>query len=229
MKLIITICLLLLLQTGFAQLNNFTRPDFKTIEAAIKDKNSPLFYSKLMERYKNNDTTLTNEEYRYLYYGYSFQTEYSPYGRPSQSDAIKKSIADKDDVKTIELEKKVLKEYPFNLRNLYTLVNTLDVKGDTAEATIYYKKMLGVAKAIMSTGDGQTDTTAMYVISVDHEYDMIGLLGYKTGGSQSLINGKYGSMDKLAIGKNDEGIEYLYFNVDRLFAKMMNLFDKEKN
>ena len=90
MKLIITISLLLLLQTGFAQLNNFTRPDFKTIEAAIKDKNSPLFYSKLMERYKNNDTTLTNEEYRYLYYGYSFQTEYSPYGRPSQSDAIKK-------------------------------------------------------------------------------------------------------------------------------------------
>ena len=36
-------------------------------------------------------------------------------------------------------------------------------------------------------------------------------------------------MYKLSLAKNDDGIENLYFNVDRLFAQMMNLFDKKKN
>ena len=187
----ITLCLFLL-QVTLAQTENFTKPDFKVIEKTIADKNSPLYYSKLIERYEANDTTLTNNEYRYLYYGYSFQAAYSPYGRPALSDDLKKSIADKDNEKIISLEKKILKEFPFNLRDLNRLVNTLDKKGDTAEATIYYKKLLGVANAIFSTGDGRTDSTAMYVISVDHEYDMIGLLGFERGGSQSLINNKFG-------------------------------------
>ena len=76
----------------------------------------------------------------------------------------------------------------------------------------------------MATGNGLTDSTAMYVISVDHEYDMISLLGYKFGGGQSLISNKNGSMDKMKIQKNDNNIDALYLNVDRLFASMDKLF-----
>ena len=74
---------------------------------------------------------------------------------------------------------------------------------------------------IYFSGDGLTDSTAMYVISVDHEYDMIGLLGYRFGGTQALVRRKGHAMDKMAILKNDEGITFLYFNVDRLFESFM--------
>ncbi len=214
--------------TCFAQtgLTSSNKPNFKEIEKSIKDKNSPFFYAKLMERYSNNDTALTIEEYHYLYYGLSFKDGYSPYGKSALNDELRKQMSEKNTEKIIELEKKVLLEFPFNLRDLNTLTNALDKKGDKEQADLYYKKLLGVAKAIMATGNGLTDSTAMYVISVDQEYDMISLLGYKFGGGQTLINNKFGSMDKMKLEKNDANIEAIYFNVDRLFASMQKMFGK---
>lgn len=200
--------------------------DFKKMETEIKDKNSPFYYPALTTRYTSNDTMLTVEEYRYLYYGFSLQDKYSPYGRSALNDELKKCYKNKDTVKIIELEKRVLKEYPFNLGDLYEININLEKNGQAEEARLYYKKMIGVAKAILSTGDGHTDSTAMYVISVDHEYDMIGLMGYRFGNSQSLLQNKGHSMDQMKLEKNEENIEYLYFNVDRLFDKMKDMFKK---
>jgi len=204
------------------------KPDFKEIEKAIADKNSPFFYTPLMKRYTNNDTSLTLTELRYLYYGFSFQDSYSPYGSSAVKDELKKSITAGETDKIIELEKKVLTEFPFNLRNLNALVNVLDKKGDTAASNMYYKKLINLCKAILSTGDGASDSTAIYVISVEHEYDLIGLLGFEFGGSQALVYGKSGPMDKMKLKKNDDNIDYLYFNVDRLFASMEKMFKKKK-
>ncbi|MFN8307159.1 MAG: DUF4919 domain-containing protein [Ferruginibacter sp.] len=224
-KIILAAVLLLSCLIGLAQ---FEKPDFDKIEKEIRDKNSPYYYPELLKRYTANDTTLSVTEYRYLYYGYSFQEKYSPYGSPAVADALSKAIAANETDKAIELEKAALAEYPFNIRNLYMLRKLLDKKGDTSQADIYDKKMISVAKAILSTGDGLSDSTAMYVISVSHEYDIIFLLGYKSSG-QALFSGKYGSMDRMSLQKNDDDVQYLYFNVDRLFASMERLFDKKKN
>lgn len=224
--LLATVLVFAISQTGLAQEAKLktSKPDFKEIEKTIKDKTSPFYYPDLFKRYTDNDTTLTTEAYRYLYYGFSFQKNYSAYGRSAFNDELKKAIEDKETDKIIELEKRVLKEFPFNLRNLNTLTAVLDNKGDSIQAYAYYKKLLGVANAIMSTGDGTTDSTAMFVISVDHEYDMIGLLGFQMGGGQALISRHGEQMDKMTLAKNDEDIKYLFFNVDRLFASMMKLF-----
>jgi tetratricopeptide (TPR) repeat protein len=227
-KIMLNVLAAMFVLTGFSQtdIKTFNKPNFAEIEKTIKDKDSPFFYTKLIERYTNNDTALTTEEYRYLYYGFSFKDGYSPYGKSALNDELRKNISEKNTEKIIELEKKILAEFPFNLRDLNTLTNALDKKGDKEQAGLYYKKLLGVAKAIMSTGNGFTDSTAMYVISVDQEYDMISLLGYKFGGSQTLINNKFGSMDKMKLEKNDANIEAIYFNVDRLFASMQKMFGK---
>ncbi|HAO45907.1 MAG TPA: DUF4919 domain-containing protein [Ferruginibacter sp.] len=202
------------------------KPDLPKIEKEIADKNSPFYYPALLKRYTDNDTTLSNEQYRYLYYGFSFQKNYSAYGSPSVDEELKKAISANETDKVIELEKKALAEFPFNIRNLYMLRKMLDKKGETALADVYDKKMISVVKAIMSTGDGATDTTAMYVISVQHEYDIISLLGYKPTG-QALIRSKYGEVDKMNLAKNDDGTENLYFNVKILFESMTNLFKKK--
>jgi hypothetical protein len=129
--------------------------------------------------------------------------------------------------KAIALEKTVLKEYPFNLRNLNMLVNMYDRKNDSVNAEKIYKKLLGVARAIHATGDGRADSTAMYVISVEHEYDMLGLLDYEFGGSQSLVSYKGSSLDYLTVADNKYLTKGLYFNVDRLFDSMRNMFKKD--
>ena len=223
-KIAAIILVLVIIQTGFAQT---TKPDFTKIEKDINDKASPLFYATLLKRYTDNDTTLTRDEYIHLYYGFSMQDNYSPYGKPSVNDALKKALdADKTD-KIIELEKKALTEYPFNIRDLYVLSTTLVKKGDTTEGNIYHKKMIEVVKTILSTGNGAADSTAMYVVSVDHEYDLISLLGYKFGSSQALVQTKDGPADKMALQKNEDNLDYLYFNVSRLFASMEKMFKKK--
>lgn len=223
-KLIIAVIALLYAHTGLAQTE---KPDFNKIGKEISDKDSKFYYKNIIKRYADDDTTLSIEEYRYLYYGYSFQSGYSAYGHPSVNDELKKAREAGDAEKQIGLNKKALKEFPFNLRNLYRMTILLDQKGDSVQAEIYNKKMLGVARAIMSTGDGLTDTTAMYVISTEHEYDLIFLLGFQFGGSQALVYSKDGPTDKMKLEKNDDKLEYLYFNVDRLFSSMKGLFDKK--
>lgn len=225
-KLIPFLLACIVFQNANAQLKTEV-PDFKKIKLAIEDKNSPLYYPTLMKRYTDKDTTLNLEEYRHLYYGFSLQPGYSAYGKSGALEDLKKSIADKDVDKIIALEKTVLKEFPFNLRNIYAIEQWLEKKGEMQEAAGYHSQLIGVARAILSSGDGASDTTAMYVISVDHEYDMIGLLGYDFGKSQALISKNGHQMDKMKLEKNDDGIEYLYFNVDRLFDYMDKLFNKK--
>ena len=223
-KLIAALFTIAVIQTCFAQME---KPDFVKIEKAINDKNSPFFYTTLLKRYTDNDTTLTNEEYRYLYYGFSFRDTYSPYGKPSVNEELRKAIDDDKTDKIIELEKKALTEFPFNLGDLFALARALEKNGAPAGARLYDKKLVGVAKAILSTGSGDSDSTAMYVISVDHEYDLISLLGYRFGNSQALVQTKEGPTDKMKLEKNDDNLQYLYFNVERLFASMDKLFKKK--
>ncbi len=54
---------------------------------------------------------------------------------------MRKQISEKNTEKIIELEKKVLLEFSFNLRDLNTLTNALDKKADKEQADLYYKNI----------------------------------------------------------------------------------------
>ena len=227
---LIATCCFALMAKG--QQEDYQKPDFATIGKNIKDKNSPFYYPVQFKKYMEDDTTLTVEEYRYLYYGFSFQPEYDPYGKSAVLDKLRTALDKKDMTppeidQVITMEKTVLKEFPFNLRNLNMLVNMYDKKNGKVNAEKAFKKLLGVARAIMSTGTGLADSAAMYVISVEHEYDMLGLLEYEFGGSQHLVSYKGSQMDYLTVADNKYLTKGMYFNVDRLFASMEKMFKKD--
>ena len=74
-KCMIVIALMFLALNLYPQEHKMVTPDFVKIEAEIKNENSNFYYPKLFERYLKGDTTLTVEDYHYLYFGYSFQDE----------------------------------------------------------------------------------------------------------------------------------------------------------
>lgn len=78
-KQFLSVILLFIGFTVFSQEQGFKTPDYKAIEKAIKDKNSPFYYPALMERLTKNDTLLSNDEYRHLYLGYVFQPKYNAF------------------------------------------------------------------------------------------------------------------------------------------------------
>ena len=217
--------------TQETQTPQWEAPDFELMKMSLKDKSSAYYYPSLLQRYRAGDSTLSVTEFRQLYFGWAFQDKYNAYGSSKHSDEIKKlkeksSLSDKQRQKLIELEEEVLEETPFSMRDLYLVLNLYSEAGDSVKVAASRTKLVGVAKAIQSTGDGLTDSTAYYVICVADEYDIIGLLGYRRGGAQKLIPAHGSKFDYITLADNDEHIRGLYFNIDLVFAGYGKLFGK---
>lgn len=63
-------------------------PDNDAILRETINSASPYYYPTLFTRYLTGDTTLTNTDYRYLYYGFVWRPEYKPFETPAARDKI---------------------------------------------------------------------------------------------------------------------------------------------
>src|SRR5579872_5908446 len=195
-----------------AQDKGFEKPDYKNIERVTKDKNSEYYYPKLFNRYLSNDTTLSVQQYKMLYYGYFFQDGYNPYGTVSVFKDSLKALFDKDSLSdddrrnVMRYTNEDLKTQPFSLRDLYRLYRFYHVAGDETKSESFANKLEMLSKAIASTGDARTDTTGLHVLSVEDEYTIVSLLGYELGGAQKPTGNQ---CDYLTLKKNDDGLEGL--------------------
>jgi hypothetical protein len=206
--------------------NNFKKPDYNNIKKIIQDSESEYFYPTLYDRYIKSDTTLTLQDYRILYFGYLFNENYSAYGRSNYLDSLnviykQDKLTYQDYSEIIRFEKKVLEEYPFNLRNLFTLANAYYQIGDTLSTIQTNYKLRMIVETILSTGNGNKEKTAWHVISVGHEYDILGYFGFQFAGSQSLT--KKGC-DYLEVVPNEHKIKGFYFDVNMILKKQSELF-----
>jgi hypothetical protein len=193
--------------------------DFKKIEKEINNIESPFYYNRIFERYTKNDTTLTMYEYWYLYYGYSFQEQYSPYSWNAYDDSLKyyfnlKEISTSDFENMKALTRKIINDDPFNTRVMYLQSFACYNLKDTVESKKWIKKYNSIIETILSSGDGKTEESAMAVIYIRDEYEVLNALGLHFNGQQSLTQSK---CDYLQVDKNDYNLNGLYFNVNRLF------------
>lgn len=72
-----------------------------------------------------------------------------------------------------------LKDNPFDLRQMSVLVHASQEMGNSMKAKIWEYRLEHILGAIKSTGSGDTQENAFYVIYPMHEYNMIQLLGYE--------------------------------------------------
>lgn len=205
-----------------AQEQKFVKPDYNQIEKAIINSSSNLYYPKLMDRFTKGDSTMTIEEKTHLYYGYTFQDAYSPYGSAKDQDKLfeilrKQNYSDDDYSKIVQYCDNILKEYPFDLRILNYQIYALEKTGPEERVKIKVTQLKAIIDAILSTGKGVEKSDPIYVISVSHEYDILDILGFKYGGSQSLID----RCDYLTLAENEYKIAGLYFDVSASLNSMM--------
>lgn len=193
---------------------------FKKISKEIKKKKSPYYYPLLFQRYLELDTSLTAEEFRYLYYGFSFQPEYRPYSTPLLRDSLSSYLKREDLIQaeyriTGRIAGDLLRESPFRLRETFIAAVAWEMAGNEAVSQAYFMFYEKQVDAIMSTGDGLSENTAFVVIYIPDEYEILEVLGFRFSGTQSLLNNK---IDMLEISENPYGIAELYFDVSRLLS-----------
>ncbi|MFC0875623.1 DUF4919 domain-containing protein [Saccharicrinis sp. FJH2] len=222
--LLTTLLLLILTFNAISQELDFKRPDYKSIEKEIKQKSSDFYYPVLMKRFVELDTTLTLDDYRYLYYGYIFQKEYEAYWTSPYQEKLLKyyrstKIKRKEYDKIIDLSNKSINEFPFDLRSMNFLAYTYHLKGDEEMAIKVSKRFHGIIEAILSTGSGETCKDGYHVISVSHEYVILNMFLFQMK-SQALI----GNCDYLEFEKDERNIDGLYFNIEKILETQRKMF-----
>ncbi len=193
-------------------------PKYALIRTEIFDSNSAKFYPNLYSRYMQGDTSLTVEDFRYLYYGYTFQSKYVPY-QESKYEAQMMVYLRKGRLSTAELDKFIniaelkLKELPYDIRTLSILAFSYSQKDNEEMSQLYKFKKEQLVKAILSTGDGKTEKTAYHVIDPIHERDILNELGLRFAASNNLANAL---CDYLVVQPNEQNIRGVYFDIGRI-------------
>ena len=126
---------------GVAQKYEVKPVDFNEIKEATQDTKSKFFFPRLMKEFESNDTSMTAEEYRYLYYGYVFQEDYNPFRESRYSDMIESLYYNKEftrsECDTIEKYAELsLDDNIFDLQQMEFFIFALKEKKKYARAAI---------------------------------------------------------------------------------------------
>lgn len=157
-------------------------PDMAAIKKSVADIGSPYYFPVLMQRYLDGDTTLTSDDYRYLYFGYSFQDDYDPYRTSPCADELD-SLCRRGEyppetcAALLKCARRSLDNNPFDLRSMSAMVHANTLSGQADAAAFWRERLHRLLDAILSTGDGQSAETAWYVIAPEHAYDLLNTLG----------------------------------------------------
>jgi len=220
---IVVLILLLVATKSFSQGAAFSVPNYEAIKKEIQNKDSKFNYKKQLQRLQNCDTTLTGEEYRYLYFGYVFQPEYNPYSRSADEEALSKyyqseTIDAKDYPEIIRLATHSISVDPFDLRQMNFLSYIYHLSGDEVMAKKIAAKFRGIFEAILSSGDGKTCETGFHVLTVGHEYVFLNVFELQSV-SQSLVD----HCDYLKFEKGKYKIDGIYFDITQMQKKEMEV------
>ncbi|MCH5215677.1 MAG: DUF4919 domain-containing protein [Muribaculaceae bacterium] len=198
-------------------------PDFETIKKDISDPSSQYHYPKLFKQFMSNDTSMTLEQYRHLYYGFIFQKDYDPYRISAHAERVEKLYFkqkhSREECDTImKYAELSLTDNPFDLRQMTFLIIALKEKQKHARASIWQFKLNHLVGAIMSSGYG-TKEMPWYVISPVHEYNLLNFMNYIVTGHQDEDNGTIDYLTVKSTAEKDSGKstpEGFYFNITEL-------------
>jgi len=216
--------LYIIFQLLFNVVNGQQIPEYKNIGIEIANENSKFYYPKLFGRYIAADRELTLNDFRYLYYGFSFQDAYSPYASSEYRKNLtvffnKKEITNNDLLQMIKYANLILRSFPFDLQSLQMLDyayyhNNEREKSDDAE---FKRKM--IVKAILSTGTGLTKKSAIHIIYDINKFDLVNEKKLRYNGENRISNNV---CEYLGVFKNDKNISGLFFNVSRMYEVSAN-------
>lgn len=203
--------------------------DLDDVRLQTKDESSAFFYQKLTERLYAFDTTLTEIEMVYLYYGIAFQPGYMPYGSSDELRAAQGKFKNEDFEGAISPAKKAWDKDPVSLKALYYLMIGHMAVEDTISAFQYGRWYYGFLDIIYGSGDGLSESTAFVVNRVEDEYTILRDLGLGIT-KQGLQN----STDVMTLRepiphpeKPGHEIDALYFNVHLPLNHLNNMFSDD--
>ncbi len=199
-----------------------TPPDMEAVRDSISNPSSRYYYSSLMDRYTLCDSTLTLEDYHYLYYGYAEQINYMPLLDNSARMELENIMSGQstptqaDYERAVALASALLEIEPFNPRDLNALAYLYAMVGEEAKAAELAHKLQMVVATIKATGTGLTKDSPWWVTYFAHAEDMLALSALDQG--QPIILST--SIEFIPVSnmpnRKNKGV---YFNYSLIYAR----------
>lgn len=201
---------------------NFTPVNWEDIEFEVTDRYVDTYYPYMYVRYMEGDETLDLNDYRLLYYGYSFQNTYDPLATSLlQKEAmvyhnqISRTLTRDELLELVEKTKRALDQNPFNLILLNLLSFSYLKLGDEVNTQISARKMDGVIEAILSSGSGVDKTSPWSVI---YRADIVDLTA-ALGGNYSMRMYITTDVEYFHLKDRIEGVRGFYFDLSAIMRK----------
>lgn len=204
--------------------STLSKPDLEAIKNASTDPTSPFYYPTLLKSFMANDTTMTDEQFQYFYYGTMFQEDYNPYRgifRPKQLDVLKPIYQKQNQSRS---ERQMILDYaiaaiednPVNIQQLVHRVYTYEKNGKYDLAKIWQYKLNHILLVIASSGTGTDPETARVVVYPEHEYDLLNLAGFTANGQRFEAP----HFDFITVNqRNSNDPEGFYFNISEMLRQ----------
>ena len=217
MKKMILLLLLFLSFTIYSQ----TPIDYKLIGKNIKNSKSEFYYPDLLARFQKGDTTLTLNQKRHLYYGYTFQENFKNFKFNGLLDSISKYEqlnTNEALLKALDFRKKVLERNPFETGIIDGKLAIYKTQKNKEEFMKGIHQISLIFDTILSSGDGLTKETAFVVTSVSAEYEIMSILGFTPAKDPVVVDKNY---EFVEVESNNKNVKGIYFDVSRTTYRMI--------
>lgn len=205
------------------------KPNLDEIRREITDRSSKFYYPALMKEYLSNDTTMNLDKFRYLYLGYMFQEDYDPY-RPSPAPDMNSPLYHSTNPTGNQCEQIIsnariaLDNNPFDLRQITAMITALNLLGQKDLAKIWQYKLNHLLMTIVSTGTGEDEDHAWYIIEPQHEYVLLNMMGYQVT-NHLFYDPSYEYLTVVDVSNNKQG--GFYFNLSPMLEEYYRKFPDE--
>ncbi len=198
-------------------------PDEEDILAKILAADSPYYYPSLMMRYMGGDTTLTDDDYHYLYYGYAYDPGYRPLETAPSSDAIMEILASSGGHETsqqqarriVEAAEEIMKADPFSPQNINFMTYAYGILGDTVQAAVNADRFAKIIRTIESSGSGLKESEPKHVLRTEHAADVLAARGLNILNRQVRTR----SVEYIRLAEKDGNTKGYYFDFGRMYRK----------
>jgi tetratricopeptide (TPR) repeat protein len=206
----------------FKQFSSF---NISKLDSMVRDPGSEFHYEKLITKFRTQ-SVMSLDEYFMTYYGFTTDSHYSPYG--TQSPDVGEAFDQEDYNKVIKICEDAIRNDEMNPETYQYLGIAQFRAGMMDEATKNLTRYIGIIESILATGNGKTPATARIVTSAHHEYEILQYLGLRSK-MQALSNSAGHSFDILTIEAQEDQEKKIYFNIDKPFGSLGDMFKDMNN
>lgn len=209
-------------------------PDEEDVLARTLDQASQWYYPELMMRYVGGDTTLTVEDYHYLYYGYAYDANYRPLDNiPDNSEVLDllRGVGENGASRSqaqllLEAAKDVMLVDPFSPSNLNVMTFAYGVLGDSLNERISADRFNKLVAAIEASGSGLKENSPIHVLRHEHVNDLLLAKGLH------IVNRTVRStkVEYVQVQRNGRNAKGYFFNFERIYWKRPEMMpEREKS